>query len=346
MRRKDFELEAKTYGNLSIDLDDEYQDMYFYKLKESNYNYIKRKYINNYQNSGYYVGLYENESTKRGYFYVCENMLLKNEHIYQKYTRYIELLEFGFNNNDINQVNFLIDYLYYYCQGLGAQFLKIKTKEKAFCKFYELIKKFNHTTYKDYIYIDIVPLEFENLKHLKKYKGDKLTFKELYHLNQIGFDFDEEKGVLNLYNDQYIKIDRKTRRLTYSSVFKNLKDDSRFNYWNADSSSLIHYFKMNYYDICNNGVIFDYKIQGLEDKEFIRSGRKLITLEHEKYLKDYRLKEEIADFAKEVCSKTDILSMDIVMNSYFRWKSYYASVSSVWVYLYKYFEGEEEIEEY
>ena len=346
MRRKDFELEAKTYGNLSIDLDDEYQDMDFYKFKESNYNYIKRKYINNYQNSGYYVGLYENESTKRGYFYVCENMLLKNEHIYPKHTRYIELLEFGFNNNDINQVNFLIDYLYYYCQGLGAQFLKIKTKEKAFCKFYELIKKFNHTAYKDYIYIDIVPLEFENLKHLKKYKGDKLTFKELYHLNQIGFDFDEEKGVLNLYNDQYIKIDRKTRRFTYSSVFKNLKDDSRFNYWNADSSALIHYFKMNYYDICNNGVIFDYKIRGLEDREFIRSGKKLITLEHEKYLKDYRLKEEIADFAKEVCSKTDILSMDIVMNSYFRWKSYYASVSSVWVYLYKYFEGEEEIEEY
>ena len=33
MRRKDFELEAKTYGNLSIDLDDEYQDMDFYKLK-------------------------------------------------------------------------------------------------------------------------------------------------------------------------------------------------------------------------------------------------------------------------------------------------------------------------
>lgn len=125
-----------------------------------------------------------------------------------------------------------------------------------------------------------------------------------------------------------------------------MKDDSRFNYWNADSSALIHYFKMNYYDICNDGVIFDYKIRGLEDREFIRSGRKLITLEHEKYLKDYRLKEEIADFAKEVCSKTDILSMDIVMNSYFRWKSYYASVSSVWVYLYKYFEGEEEIEEY
>ena len=72
--------------------------MDFYKLHESDYNYIKRKYERNYSKSGYYIGLYEDEYIKRGYFYVCENMLLKDEHIYQKHTSYMELLEFGFNN--------------------------------------------------------------------------------------------------------------------------------------------------------------------------------------------------------------------------------------------------------
>ena len=43
MRINNFELEAKTYKNLSIDLQDEYSYMDFYKRKESDYNYIKRK---------------------------------------------------------------------------------------------------------------------------------------------------------------------------------------------------------------------------------------------------------------------------------------------------------------
>ena len=64
MRIKDFELEAKTYKNLSIDLEDEYSYMDFYKNKESDYNYIKRKYESNYNKSGYYIGLYEDESIK------------------------------------------------------------------------------------------------------------------------------------------------------------------------------------------------------------------------------------------------------------------------------------------
>ena len=61
MRRKDFELEAKTYGNLSIDLDDEYQDMDFYKRKESNYNYIKRVSVNcAYINKNYTILYHKN----------------------------------------------------------------------------------------------------------------------------------------------------------------------------------------------------------------------------------------------------------------------------------------------
>lgn len=346
MRVKNYELEAKVFGNLSIELDDEYQDMNFYKYKESDYNYIKRKYEENYRKSGYYIGLYENESTKRGYFYVCENMLLKDQHIYKKHTRYAELLEFGFNNNDLEQVNFFIDYLYYYCKSLGSLFLKVKTKEKSFSKFYELIKKFKHTTYKDYIYIEIEEYQFENVKHLVNYKGDKLSFKELYHLNEIGFDFDKNKGILHLYKDQYIEIDRKTRKITYPTIFKNLSEESRFNYLNNDSMALIHYCKSNYYDVYNEGIIFDYKINGLEDRELIKRGRRLITLEKEKYIEYYQVKDDVKDFAEIACTNSDVLSIDVIMSIGFRWKGFYANCSSIWIYLYKYIEGEEEIEEY
>ena len=43
MRVKGIELEEKTFNNLSIDLEDEYTYMDFYKQKKSDYNYIKRK---------------------------------------------------------------------------------------------------------------------------------------------------------------------------------------------------------------------------------------------------------------------------------------------------------------
>lgn len=346
MRIKDFELEAKTYNNLSIELYDEYSYMDFYREKESDYNYIKRKYDRTYTKSGYYVGLYEDESIKRGYFYVSENMLLKDEHIYKKNTSYAELLEFGFNNNNIDQVNFLIDYLYYYVQHIGASFLKVKTKEKDFYKFYELLKKFKYTEYNDYIYIKIEKIKFENLKYLKKYKKDKLSFKELYHLNQIGFNFKKTKGFLPLNNNECIIIDRKTRKITYPNSFKNVSKDSKYNYLNYSSLALIHYIKSNLYETLNENIELDYKINGLEDYELIKIGRRLLSLEKDKFIKDYQIKDSVKDFAKIVCTNSNITSMNVIIECGFRWKSYYASLSSIWIYLAKYINEDDEVEEY
>ena len=44
MRIKDFELEAKTFDNLTIELEDEYMYMNFYKYQKADFNYIKRRY--------------------------------------------------------------------------------------------------------------------------------------------------------------------------------------------------------------------------------------------------------------------------------------------------------------
>ena len=345
MRINNFEIEAKTYKNLSIDLEDEYSYMNFYKRKESDYNYIKRKYEPNYNKSGYYIGLYEDESIKRGYFYVVENMLLKDEHIYKKNTRYCELLEFGFTNNNLDQVNFLIDYLYYYVKHIGASFLKVKTKEKDFIKFYELLKKYKYTKYKNYIYIKIDKMKFESIRYLKKYKYDKISLKELYHLNEIGFVFSKTKGVLSLYNDECITINRKTRKITYPSFFKNLSKESKYNYLNYNSKALIHFVKSNLYEVYNENIELDYKVKDLEEYEFIKIGRRLLSLEKDKFIKDYQIKDNIKDFAKVVCNNDKITSMNVIMECDFRWKSYYASLSSIWIYLEKYLNEEKKIEE-
>lgn len=346
MRLKNCNLEAKKYKNLSIELEDEYKYMDFYRYEKSDYNYTKRKYDPNYCKSGDYVGLYEDESVHRGYFYVARNMLLKDQHIYQKYCCYFELLEFGYNKNDLDGVNFLVDYLFYYCKTLCARFLKVKTKEKDFEKFYEVLRKYKHTIYKDYMYFDLNPVIYENMIHLKKYKGDKFTLKELYHLNEIGFDLDENKGVLVLKNNQVIEVDRKTRKITYPEMFKNLKEDSKYNYFNYYSSGLIHYIKSNIYDYYNCSIEFDYKIEGLEDRELIKAGYNLITLEKDKYIKDYKVRDDIKEFAEIVCTKAGITSMNVIIDSYFVWKAFYGTYASIWIYLEKYLHEEEEEEEY
>ena len=345
MRIVGYELEAKKYKNLSIDLNDEYTYMDFYKYEKSNYNYIKRKYDSNYSKSGYYVGLYEDESIKRGYFYTRESVLLKDEHIYKKYTRYIELLEFGYNTNDLDGVTFFIDYLYYYSRMLGAKFLKVKTKEKDFEMFYELLRKFKHTNYKNYMYIKLDQIKPDNLRYLKKYKYDKLTLKELYHLNEIGYNLTKTKAILHLKDDQYVEIDRRTRKIKYPSMFLNVPSSSKYNYLNESSGALIRYVSTHIYDIKGN-VEFNYVINGLEDYEFFKIGRKLFTLEKEKFIKDYQVKDEVKEIAKIICTETNISSIDIIMSYYFSWKNYYAALSSIWIYLEKYLTDEEENEDY
>ena len=83
-------------------------------------------------------------------------------------------------------------------------------------------------------------------------------------------------------------------------------------------------------------------IKDLEDYEFIKIGRRLLSLEKDKFIENYQVKDSVKDFAKVVCNN-NITSMNVIMECDFRWKSYYASLSSIWIYLEKYLK--EEIEE-
>jgi hypothetical protein len=112
-----------------------------------------------------------------------------------------------------------------------------------------------------------------------------------------------------------------------------------------DKKALIHYIKSNLYDVYNENIELDYKIKGLEDFELIKIGRRLLSLEKDKFIENYQIKDSVKDFAKIACVNDSITSMNVIMECDFRWKSYYASLSSIWIYLEKYLKEEIEEEE-
>mgnify|MGYP003294562548 CR=1 FL=1 len=178
--------------------------------------------------------------------------------------------------------------------------------------------KFFETTFNYYLFLD------ESNKNLK-YKIKTNNFRVLNLLKYLRF----------YYNDYFF------RNILLKRIFSY-----KYNYLNYISKALIHYIKSHFYDIENHDIELDYKIKGFEDRELIKIGQKLITLEKEKYIDGYQIKDEIVDFAKAVCENTNIISMDVIMDCGFRWKNYYASLTSIWIYLPKYVYGEEEVEEY
>lgn len=125
---KGLTLKWKQQNNLLIDLDDENSYMDYYREKTSNYNYIKRKYSSSYSKSGKYIDLYNNDE-KLGYFYTSCRLATNPIYKYSNYTRYLELIEFGFNNNNIEQIYFLLDYLIEYASQNNCNFIQIKTKK-------------------------------------------------------------------------------------------------------------------------------------------------------------------------------------------------------------------------
>ena len=333
MRLKEDLIIPKTYKNLSIDLDDEYQDLDFYKMRQSNYNYIKRKYDDIYRKSGKYVGLYKNESEKLGYFFVSKSILFKKTHIYPAYTRYLELLEFGFLSNELEEVEFLIDYLYYYCRACGGTYLKIKTKEKEFAPFYELIKKYNYTEDDKYLYIDLEPIDYEFARHLVHYEDDKLTIRDLYFLQVMGFDIFRDKCVANLYKDRYIIVDRKTKRISYPDNIINRP--TKYDKLNKNSYSLMFYLIREAYYHHDKVLDMGFKIEGY-DYELIQVGYKLVSFVDIKNIDYCTTRSDFYDFATKAYKEHDISSLDIFVNVRFKFKKFYAGYSLNSVFLSKY----------
>lgn len=199
--------------------------MDYYREKTSNYNYIKRKYSSSYSKSGKYIGLYNNDE-KLGYFYTSCRLATKPIYKYSNYTRYLELIEFGFNNNNIEQIYFLLDYLIEYASQNSCNFIQIKTKKKSFIKFYELLQRYPHTIDNDYIYLDIEPIKYDFLNHITNYDNDKISLKDLY---SMGFKIKKDVCYFNLNDNEAQFLDfalRAFKQSNFSSIY--FYDEARF----------------------------------------------------------------------------------------------------------------------
>lgn len=317
-------LEPKKENNLLIDLYDEYPDMDFYLDKTSEYNYIKKRYERNYMKSGRYIGLYtEDEMEKLGYFYISCRMSVKSIYKYDSYARYAELLEFGFVNNNLEQIKFLIEYMIEYASKSGSYFIRVKTKEKSFEKFYNLLRNYPHTEDEEYLYIELDVVDYDFARHLKNYDGDKISIRELYQLNSIGFKVYEDKCVYELYNKDCFIIDRKTREITYPERIINLKKIHKT--LNTKSLSLMHMiinkplnFEDKVIDVC-------YHMDGI-DHTFIKIAYELYTFDRFMYVDDCVDKNILTEFSKIAYEKYGFHCLGLSDYTKYKFRIYYSSI--------------------
>lgn len=328
---KQIELKEKKENNLSIDLNDEYSYMDYYRENTSDYNYIKRKYSSSSSKSGKYVGLYIDGNEKLGYFYVSCRISQKPIYKYSSYTRYVELLEFGFNNNNLDQINFLLNYLIEYTSIKSCCFIQIKTKEKSFDKFYELLRKFPHTEDSNYIYLDVNPINYEFLTHIISYDTDNITIKDLYHLYSLGFKIEQDFCKFTLYDNDSIIVNRHTKEITYPSRIVNMRN--KFKKLNTNSYSLIHLIINNNYKFANKKIIIDYKIKNFNFK-LIKVDNELFSFDKELY--DNKIL--FLNFALIAFRKLDFISIYFCNQERFKLQTLYSSLGTLQINLPNYIE--------
>lgn len=318
------EIKSKIENGLFIDLDDEYTDMDFYREKTSEYNYIRRKYDKNYTKFGKYVGLYTDiDRDKLGYFYIAPKISIKPIYKYGNYIRYSELLEFGFLNDNVEQVKFLVEYMIEFAAKSGSYFIRIHTKEKAFEKFYEVLRLYPHTEDEKYIYLDFEPVDYDFAKHLVNYEGDKLSIKELYHLNAIGFKVYENVCKYRLYDGDYFVVDRKTREIFYPDRVINVSENYRMlnRYSLTFMGAIISFYD---YRFANTTIDLGYELEG-RDCRLIKIGSELFTMQPFMLDEDDRPdKAFLIEFSENAYKKHGFTSLYLWDFAKFKFEIFYA----------------------
>ena len=332
---KDFyEDEELDLTGLHIEDDDEYKYMDFYRYdgKDSDYNYIKRKYEPNYNKSGDYISLYkDNYSEKLGYYYLTSILSIKPIYKYPGYTIYGELLEFGFVNNNLDEVKFLLDNMFEYASKCNMKFIKVKTKEKSFNKFYELLRTYKHTEDEKNIYLAVKNTKPERYKYLKHYKNDRLTMKELYHLLGARFKVLKNTCELELPNDEKFVVNRKTRKVSYPKRFINLSN--KLTTFSKEALDLMQVYSMSAYDYKDDIIDTNYHINGF-NYTVVKAGSEILAGREVKYIENsYDKKDNFMDFVIKAHDEHGIRVLHVCEGSKFYVKSIWSTCSKEWNYL-------------
>ena len=221
----------------------------------------------------------------------------------------------------------------------GSLFIKVKTKEKSFEKFYELLRTYKHTEDDKFIYLEFEPVEYEFAKHLVKYDDDKITIKELYHLNELKFKIEKDFCIYELYDKDCFIVDRKTRKVTYPDRIINR--GSKYDTLNQDSFDLMNLVIFDDYEYANKIIDVGYKLDGY-DYELIKVGSTLLSFDRFKYINGYEKNEAFKDFAIKAYKKYGFTVFFLCEHAKFYFKKFYASFSKEWNFLSKYADKDDE----
>lgn len=228
-----------------------------------------------------------------GYFTIKEKILTNDISYFNKYDRYIDLLEYAIT--DGNLAKKLFDYLLYFTRISGAKFLKINIKED-FKNFYTLIEE-NYIfilTEDSYIIKIEEPIEYDIYKHMKVYQDDILSFEDICYLQQIQFTITKEEIYRELFIGR-ISINRHNGVITFPSCVKCNPDKKYI--FNNNMYSLIYFLTYKCAEIKEFGLKLDYRISNI-DKTFYKLGNeKLVIFEDISRDEDYldilmKIKEE------------------------------------------------------
>ena len=200
-------------------------------------------------------------------------------------------------------------------------------------KFYELLRTYKHTEDEKFIYLEFEPVNYEFAKHLISYEDDKITIKELYHLNQMGFEIQRDICKYELYDKDCFIVDRKTRKVTYPDRIINLK--AKHYKLGQDALNIMQLVIFDDYTYSKKIVDTDFKIDGY-DYSFIKIDDDLFTFDRFKYDDNYRVTEVFAPLCQKAYTEYDCSMLYICGEAKFDFKTFYARFSKEHNVLHKY----------
>lgn len=278
MKESDSKLEPWSDGEFrQIHIDDEYTYSGWWKNdSDPGYNYVSDKSKDSYSSDGYVCQYFDGEieafvgSTLRA--------LQEDKYGFSKYDRYVEMIEFGWNDTCFISPSYIIEYFIKYARYVGAKFIRIPNKED-FPKFYSKITWWVDEIYEDDCYIIFIddPIVYDEYIHIKHYDTDIVTVEDLYFLHYIGYEVGRDVCVYKHYSGDEIHIDRHTGVITFPSYV--WRESNEPTILSPRYYPLLCLFKSYYNTIKAYTLVYDVKINGL-DYDFARIGNERLVVFH------------------------------------------------------------------
>ncbi|MBQ7906559.1 MAG: hypothetical protein IJ309_01145 [Clostridia bacterium] len=277
MKELDSKLEPWSDGEFRrIHIEDEYTYSGWWQEEEDpGYNYTRDKSEQLYSACGYVCQYFD--SNIEGFVGSALYALSEDKYGFSKYDRYVEMVEFGWDDSCLISSSYLIDYFIEYARYVGAKFIRIPNKED-FPKFYSKIIPWVDDTYENDCYIISIddPIVYDEYIHIKHYDEDFVTVEDLYFLHYIGYEIGRDACFFKLF-DCEISIDRHTGIITFPSyIYSECESPTIFSTRYYPLLCMIKYY-------CNSikihSLVYDVKIDGF-DYDFAYMGNdRLVVFE-------------------------------------------------------------------